>query len=227
MGPAADDIVGLHCKARCAEGGARGGEGLLFTHTLEAAASCEHRCQKMPKDVGTSPSILCLTRGCTGWDDHLYIWDDHMYRNMFWAQASLEWEYSIPCNLISLQICKLWKQSTRPIGRSNGCSALVFARLPPWAQACKQVPALAADVQTPEYCALSEDEEGGGLQAVNAWFGPAATVTPLHTDPHHNLLAQVAELMPQEGLVVYAPGYTLPFLLISTLHILPTPSMCL
>jgi hypothetical protein len=55
----------------------------------------------------------------------------------------------------------------------------------------EQVPALADDVQTPEYCALTEDEEGGGLQAVNAWFGPAGTVTPLHTDPHHNLLAQV------------------------------------
>jgi len=56
-----------------------------------------------------------------------------------------------------------------------------------------QVPALAADVLTPEYCSLTEDEEKGGVQAVNAWFGPAGTVTPLHTDPHHNLLAQVRD----------------------------------
>jgi len=68
-----------------------------------------------------------------------------------------------------------------------------------------QVPALAADVQTPEYCALSEDEEGGGLQAVNAWFGPAATVTPLHTDPHHNLLAQVVG---RKYVRLYAPSHT-------------------
>lgn len=56
----------------------------------------------------------------------------------------------------------------------------------------EQIPALAADIRTPEYCVLGKDEEeGGGVQAVNAWFGPPGTVTPLHTDPKHNLLCQV------------------------------------
>lgn len=50
-----------------------------------------------------------------------------------------------------------------------------------------QIPALAADICTPDYCTLGE----GKMQSVNAWLGPAGTVTPLHHDPHHNLLAQV------------------------------------
>lgn len=57
-----------------------------------------------------------------------------------------------------------------------------------------------------QYCSLGKDEEeGGGLHSVNAWFGPGGTVTPLHTDPHHNLLCQVVG---RKYVRLYAPSQT-------------------
>jgi ribosomal protein L16 Arg81 hydroxylase len=58
-----------------------------------------------------------------------------------------------------------------------------------------------AIVQTPEYCALGKGE----VHCINAWIGPPGTVTPLHTDPHHNLLCQVAGV---KRICLYAPSET-------------------
>ncbi|KAI3863419.1 hypothetical protein MKX03_007217 [Papaver bracteatum] len=50
-----------------------------------------------------------------------------------------------------------------------------------------QIHELREDIVVPDYCFSG----GGELRSLNAWFGPAGTVTPLHHDPHHNILAQV------------------------------------
>ncbi|GAA0141293.1 protein modifying enzyme [Lithospermum erythrorhizon] len=50
-----------------------------------------------------------------------------------------------------------------------------------------QIHELHQDIIVPDYCYAG----GGEIRSLNAWFGPAGTVTPLHHDPHHNILAQV------------------------------------
>jgi hypothetical protein len=63
-----------------------------------------------------------------------------------------------------------------------------------------QVPSLRADISIPDYCYcspapsphLTHIKATPKLEEplLNAWFGPAGTVSPLHTDPYHNILAQ-------------------------------------
>lgn len=82
-----------------------------------------------------------------------------------------------------------------------------------------QIPLLRRDVCIPDYCSIllpedlagdegrTEGVEGSAIAGnhddghdhddeeeevvVNAWLGPVGTVSPLHHDPYHNLLAQV------------------------------------
>lgn len=63
-----------------------------------------------------------------------------------------------------------------------------------------QVPSLRSDICIPDYCYSSPSPclpsnitPTPKLEDVllNAWFGPKGTISPLHTDPYHNILAQV------------------------------------
>ncbi|KAJ3186123.1 Lysine-specific demethylase 8 [Irineochytrium annulatum] len=51
----------------------------------------------------------------------------------------------------------------------------------------RQIPALAEDISIPDYCHMVDGPE----VVPSAWFGPANTVSPLHTDPRMNMFAQV------------------------------------
>jgi hypothetical protein len=64
----------------------------------------------------------------------------------------------------------------------------------------RQIPALRNDIQVPDLCwadvpghptDASKNQAPVDVPQLNAWFGPAKTITPLHTDGYHNLLCQV------------------------------------
>ena len=57
-----------------------------------------------------------------------------------------------------------------------------------------QIPALRNDIRVPDYCLMQmpgEHSDDPAPPQLHAWFGPRGTVSPLHFDPDHNLLAQV------------------------------------
>jgi len=64
-----------------------------------------------------------------------------------------------------------------------------------------QIPSLRNDISIPDYCysnpppvskdIIKEPPSHLSEPLLNAWFGPAGTVSPLHTDPYYNILCQV------------------------------------
>ncbi|KAL8798702.1 MAG: hypothetical protein Q9182_006453 [Xanthomendoza sp. 2 TL-2023] len=82
-----------------------------------------------------------------------------------------------------------------------------------------QIPSLRSDIAIPDYCYTSppsSDSFNSGTARkppvpqldeplINAWFGPAGTVSPLHTDPYHNILCQVVG---KKYLRLYSPSQT-------------------
>ncbi|KAF9298264.1 hypothetical protein BGZ74_009454 [Mortierella antarctica] len=83
-----------------------------------------------------------------------------------------------------------------------------------------QIPRLRRDIDIPDYCMIEPRVQKGYNPPddilLNAWFGPRGTVSPMHTDPYHNLLAQVVGhkyvrlYAPSESAKLYAFGTEAP-----------------
>ncbi|XP_043691865.1 lysine-specific demethylase JMJ30 isoform X4 [Telopea speciosissima] len=89
-------------------------------------------------------------------------------------------------------LCTEWKQELITISQlleriHSGDSTTVGPTYLAQHPLFDQIFDLRRDILVPDYCYAG----GGELRPLNAWFGPAGTLTPLHHDPHHNILAQV------------------------------------
>ncbi|XVF04650.1 hypothetical protein REPUB_Repub05bG0102800 [Reevesia pubescens] len=99
---------------------------------------------------------------------------------------------TVPVEVGKNYLCSEWKQElitfSQFLGRvqSDDCRSKVPTYLAQH-QLFDQINELREDISIPDYCYVG----GGELRSLNAWFGPAGTVTPLHHDPHHNILAQI------------------------------------
>ncbi|KAG4973943.1 hypothetical protein AAZX31_11G127700 [Glycine max] len=99
---------------------------------------------------------------------------------------------TVPVEVGKNYLCTEWKQELITFSeflqriKSDSCSpgGLTYLAQHPLFD---QINELRKDIFIPDYCFTG----GGELRSLNAWFGPAGTVTPLHHDPHHNILAQV------------------------------------
>ena len=79
-----------------------------------------------------------------------------------------------------------------------------------------QIPSLRSDILIPDYCYCTTPSTGATAESIpltdepfmNAWLGPGGTISPLHTDPYHNIFCQVVGF---KYIKLYSPDQT-PFL---------------
>ncbi|XP_034483358.1 bifunctional peptidase and arginyl-hydroxylase JMJD5 [Drosophila innubila] len=88
----------------------------------------------------------------------------------------------------SQQLVKIREFLYRQFGEDNKTAELEIEYLAQH-ELFGQIPDLKADICVPDYCSVSA--ENSSPVDIKAWLGPKHTVSPMHTDPKHNLLCQV------------------------------------
>ena len=160
-----------------------------------------------PNNEGLGPEPLLIKGSLTGWPA-LTKWKDISYLR----SNTIGGRRLVPVEIGKSYVDSAWGQSIitfnkflddyvldSPEKPGNGMAYLAQYDL------FEHIPALRNDIMIPDLCYancspphhsspfLNKHSALPRLEdpILNAWFGPAGTVSPTHTDPYHNILAQV------------------------------------
>ncbi|TVY39228.1 Lysine-specific demethylase [Lachnellula subtilissima] len=160
-----------------------------------------------PKNEDLGPEPLLIKGSLTGWPA-LTKWKDISYLR----SNTIGGRRLVPVEIGKSYVDSAWGQSIitfnkflddyvldSPEKLGNGMAYLAQYDL------FEHIPALRNDIMIPDLCYatcspphhsspfLTKHSALPRLEdpMLNAWFGPAGTVSPTHTDPYHNILAQV------------------------------------
>uniref|UniRef100_I1QQ05 JmjC domain-containing protein n=1 Tax=Oryza glaberrima TaxID=4538 RepID=I1QQ05_ORYGL len=195
-------------RRRRRRGGRRRGDPEVEGRAREESRRCEYFFQAL--NILPAKSLSCKKverRSCISLEE--FICDyflrespviisgsiDHWPARTKWKDIQylkkIAGDRTVPVEVGKNYVCSEWKQELITFSQflermwSAGCpSNLTYLAQHPLFEQIKE---LHEDIMVPDYCYAG----GGELQSLNAWFGPHGTVTPLHHDPHHNILAQV------------------------------------